>query len=310
MTVRTEVTRDPSRAAACLSHGGLVAIPTETVYGLAAVATDEDAVRRVFAAKGRPADHPLIVHVSSMDMALRHGDLGEDALRLAASFWPGPLTLVVGSSPLVPPAVTGGRDTVALRMPRHPLALAVIEECGSALVAPSANRFGHVSPTEAGHVLDDLGGSIDMVLDGGPCDIGLESTIVECAGSLQVLRPGAVTISDIEACTGRSVSRTTGDARAPGMLAAHYAPRASVLLAEEPGAARALRDAETAAGRSAVIIGEDMPTTEYASLLYRLLRAADADGHDSIVALLPGGDGLAAAVRDRLARAATGSRRG
>lgn len=304
MSVRTRVTTDPAIASECLREGGLVAIPTETVYGLAAVATNEQAVRRVFAAKGRPADHPLIVHVSSVAMALEYGDLDEYALRLAATFWPGPLTLVVEASPLVSPSVTGGRTTVALRMPRHPAALRTIELCGAALVAPSANLFGHVSPTESAHVLDDLDGIIDMVLDGGPCDIGVESTIVECTDELQILRPGAVSAAEITACTGLQVAATSGPSRAAGMLASHYAPRARVLLAKDSEVAGRIAAGESAARRSAVIIGVDTEPTAYAALLYRMLRAADADGHDTVVAVLPEGQGVAAAVRDRLTKAA------
>lgn len=307
MTQRTRVTSDPAEAAQCLLGGGTVAIPTETVYGLAAIATNEDAVRRVFEAKGRPADHPLIVHVDGLEMARRYGDVAGEAADLARRWWPGPLTVVVERTPLVPDLVTGGRDTVAIRVPDHPLALAVIKGCGTGLVAPSANRFGHVSPTDAGHVIADLDGRIDLVLDGGPCRLGVESTIVDCTLGLQVLRPGAVSEEDIEQVVGRKVSPTSGPSRAPGMLASHYAPSASVVLA--PSAEEANKEAarRAADGSRVVTIGVDTRIDDYAANLYRMLRAADSDGARFIVAVVPQGDGLAVAVRDRLSKASADS---
>ena len=307
MTRQTVVTTEPAQAARCLLAGGVCAIPTETVYGLAAVVTDRDAVSRVFAAKGRPTDHPLIVHVSSVDMALRYGDLNETALRLATTYWPGPLTLVVEASPLVPAEVTGGLQTVAIRMPRHPLALRTIDLCDEGLVAPSANMFGHVSPTEARHVLDDLSGRIDMVLDGGPSDVGVESTIVDCTGELQVLRPGAVTPADVSACTGRPVVPVSAGKKGPGMLKSHYAPKARVLLATDQSALTEIVRQEESDSRKCVVVGRGTDTRDYAANLYRMLRAADADGADSVAALLPRGEGLAEAIRDRLRKAAADS---
>lgn len=305
MTLTARRTEDPVAAAQCLLAGGVVAIPTETVYGLAAVATHEDAVRKVFEAKGRPAGHPLIVHVSSLEMALEFGDFDGRALALARRFWPGPLTIVVEKSPLVPPAVTGGRDTVAIRVPRHALALETIRLCGTGLVAPSANRFGHVSPTTAQHVLDDLGNRIDMVLDGGPCEVGIESTIVECTGGLQVLRPGAVSAGEIEQCAGESVVPVTGPSRAAGMLASHYAPRARVVPVDSTQSA-ATATGELAPGTTHRVIGAGMPAEHLAGQLYRLMRQADDDGIAVIFAVLPQGEGIAAAVRDRILKAAGG----
>lgn len=304
MSPTTQVTTSPDDAAQCLLQGGTVAIPTETVYGLAALATDDVAIAKVFAAKKRPSDHPLIVHVSSIEMARMFGDFPPVAESLANRFWPGPLTLVVERTPLVPDAVTGGRDTVAIRIPRHAAARRVIELCGTGLVAPSANSFGHVSPTSAAHVLHDLEGRIDMVLDGGDCEVGVESTIVECAGELQVLRPGAITVADIEECTGRRVVPTTGASRAAGMLTSHYAPRARVLLAADLAEALRLADDSRTSGRRNVTIGMDPDIATYAASLYRLMRAADADGVDDIIAILPAGAGLAEALRDRLTKAA------
>ena len=304
MNLTTRVTTSPEEAARCLVRGGTVAIPTETVYGLAALATDDSAIRKVFEAKGRPMNHPLIVHVSSLDMARRFGDFSPSAEALACKFWPGPLTLVVERTPLVSDAVTGGRDTVALRVPRHLATQRVIDICGTGIVAPSANVFGHVSPTSVAHVLHDLGGRIDMILDGGDCEVGVESTIVECSGELQVLRPGAISVTEIESCTGRIVMPTTGESRAAGMLTSHYAPRARVHLVTDAREADSLKAEMARAGRSSVIIGRDITVTDYAATLYRQMRTADAEGAQDIIALLPSGDGLAAAVRDRLTKAA------
>lgn len=299
----TPVITDTGRAAAILRAGGIVAIPTETVYGLAAVATDTAAVRRVFAAKGRPADHPLIVHVSDTAMASRYGLMTDDALALAGAHWPGPLTLLLERTPLVDDVVTGGRDTVAVRVPDHPMALEVIRSLGEGLVAPSANRFGHVSPTGAAHVLDDLDGMIDAVLDGGSCRVGVESTIVDCTAELQVLRPGAVTAEDVFAATGKRPVTAHGESRAPGMLASHYAPRARVILVNDPN------DVEGAAnGRKTTVIGSGIPDDEYAARLYSLMREADDLGSEVIVAILPAGEGIAAAIRDRLRKAAADTR--
>ena len=299
------VTTDPVSAARRLSEGGIVAIPTETVYGLAARALDRAAVERVYAVKRRPTDHPLIVHLAPSADPGRWGILDDNALALAAAFWPGPLTLLVPRTRETPDWVTGGRDTVALRVPAHPLTIRLLELLGDALVAPSANTFGHVSPTTAGHVLDDLGDSIDMVLDGGPCEIGVESTIVECsADGLQILRPGAIDDARIEEVTGVAPGRLTGGSRAPGMLAAHYAPRARVLLAgDRDEAASILADLDT--GEVGIVIGRDDPG-EYARYLYADLREADRTGATVVVAIVPRGGGLANAVTDRLTKAAAG----
>ncbi|MFM1789701.1 MAG: hypothetical protein RLZZ526_28 [Actinomycetota bacterium] len=308
MTV-TPVISGAGEAAAILRAGGIVGLPTETVYGLAAVATDSSAVARVFSAKGRPNDHPLIVHVDSPEMASRYGDMNETATKLASAVWPGPLTLLLERTPLVGDDITGGRDTVAVRMPRHHAALAVIGLCGEGLVAPSANRFGHVSPTTVRHVLDDLDGLIDAVLDGGTCEVGIESTIVDCTGVLQVLRPGAVTVADIEACTGRPVMDTRGPSRAPGMLASHYAPEARVHLVRSVDDALGLEAELVADGSTVVLLGRGLGITEYAATLYEMMRHADDSGARHIIALEPTGEGLEAAVRDRLRKAAADTAR-
>lgn len=304
MTARLTV--DPRDAARCLAQGGLVAIPTETVYGLAARALDRDAVARVFAAKNRPTDHPLIVHLAPSADPSAWGMLDDNALALAAAFWPGPLTLVVPRTPLVPDWVTGGRDSVALRVPRHPLTIAVLEILADAVVAPSANTFGRVSPTLPAHVLDDLGDRIDLVLDGGPCEVGIESTIVECTSTgLQILRPGAIDEMQIEDATGVRPGELTGGARAPGMLASHYAPRARVVLVDDVETAGLTRRMLQSRGERVEVVAHDT-LVDYARNLYADLRRADDSGADAIVAVVPRGGGVAPAIADRLRKAAAG----
>lgn len=297
---------DPSdieRALGVLRSGGLVAIPTETVYGLAADASNEAAVRRIFAVKGRPADHPVIVHVADASL-LPHwaAHVPDTAALLAASCWPGPLTLVVPKAAHVLDVITGGRDTVGVRVPAHPLTAELLRRFGGGLAAPSANRFGMVSPTTAQHVRADLNGDVDLVLDGGPSPVGVESTIVDCSvHPPQILRPGAITTEQIEALLGDAVGATTGPSRAAGMLTSHYSPRASVLLAQTT--AQAERMAENRDG--VVIIGAGTDLVDYARHLYRWLREADDAGHHTVVAVLPVARGLGHAIRDRLIKAAT-----
>ena len=302
------------RAVAVLRRGGLVAVPTETVYGLAADASRPEAVLRIFLAKGRPADHPLIVHLPRVEaLEAWAAEVPAGALALAAAFWPGPLTLILPKAAWVDPCVTGGRDSVGLRVPSHPLTLAVLRAFGGGLAAPSANRFGHVSPTTAAHVRADLGDRVDLILDGGPCPVGIESTIVDLSeGEPAILRLGAVTQAGIEAvlrCSVRVV--TDGPVKAPGQLASHYAPRAEVevvALAEVAARVAALR----AAGVSVALIGggEDASVRVpragdgYARALYAALRAADAPGIERIVVEAPPEGPLADALNDRLARAA------
>lgn len=308
------------RAVETLKRGGVVALPTETVYGLAANAEDELAVRRVFAIKGRPANHPLIVHLAGADALpawARH--VPEEAQRLAAAFWPGPLTLVLPRTERATDAITGGQDTVALRVPNHPLALAVLRALGGGVAAPSANRFGRVSPTTAEHVRADLGGDVDLILDGGPCAVGLESTIVDLSGEEPaILRPGGLASEEVERVLGRPVPvRTSAKVRVSGSLASHYAPRAGVVLVEPTDAvprAEALR----AQGQKVAVLGPaslklpsditrfDVPAEPAgaAQVLYARLREADEQGYDVLVACLPRAEGLGLAVRDRLARAA------
>ena len=284
-----------------LREGGVVAFPTETVYGLGADAENEDAVRRVFAIKGRPAGHPVIVHLAGTAQLERWAsEIPPAASALAERFWPGPLTLVLARTARASDAVTGGQSTVALRVPAHPVAQRILGEFGGGVIAPSANRFGHVSATTAAHVAADLGAAVDLIVDDGPATIGIESTIVDLAhGQPALLRPGGVTLEELEAALGARV-RTSGDpnVRAPGTLASHYAPRAKVELVADAAAAGArARDLREQGRRVRVV-------TPLAAGLYADLRAADEEGAEVILAILPGEAGIGRAIADRLRRAA------
>lgn len=304
MTTTSRITQDIGRARDVLQRGGLVGIPTETVYGLAALALNEEAVGRVFQVKARPTSHPLIIHVSPSDDINRWGILNESAQLLAESIWPGPLTLLVPRTRLVPDWVTGGRDTVALRIPAHDMTITLLDALGDAVVAPSANRFGQVSPTSAMHVLNDLGDSVDLVLDGGSCAIGIESTIVECtSSSVQILRPGKITALEIAELTGLGISALDGPSRAPGMLLAHYAPKARVELCNSLAEAQARLDQYVLDGISAEVLHHENSST-YALSLYDNLRTADLNGTVVVLAVLPSDDGLGVAICDRLTKAA------
>jgi L-threonylcarbamoyladenylate synthase len=305
--VTAPVGTDVARALDLLRNGGLVAIPTETVYGLAADAGNEGAVRRIFAAKGRPSDHPLIVHLAGAGEVVRWAsDPSPETLTLAATCWPGPLTLIVHRQQHVLDVVTGGRDTVGLRVPAHPLTLELLSRFGGGLAAPSANRFGKTSPTTAAHVAADLGGAVDYILDGGPSSIGVESTIVDCTSEpLQILRHGAVTDDDLAVILGGAVDRlASGPSRAPGMMASHYAPRAIVELFDDSEQARRRAGMLAADGKAVAIIDHVDNLGIYARQLYAELRAADNVAVDVIVAVLPRPSGLGHAIRDRLTKAA------
>ena len=290
------------RAVEVLRRGGLVALPTETVYGLGADASDERAVRRIFAVKGRPADHPLIVHVADAS-ALAHwaSTVPPSAAVLAEACWPGPITLLVPRAAHVLDVVTGGRPTVGVRVPAHPLMTAVLERFGGGVAAPSANRFGRVSPTTAEHVRRDLGDDVDLILDGGPCPIGVESTIVDCSvDPPQILRPGGIPGEQITALLAGRVAAASGPSRASGMLASHYAPRCAVLLADDLAAV----DRLVADHPQAAVIGVDTDLVAYARGLFDWLRRADDEQRPSVIALLPPAAGLGHAIRDRLLKAA------
>ena len=309
-------------AAAHLKSGDLVAFPTETVYGLGADACNSKAVARIYEVKGRPSDHPLIVHIATMD---RMGDwareIPEYAIKLARNFWPGPMTLVLKRSELAGDFITGGQDTVGVRVPDHAVALGLLAAFekvgGKGVAAPSANRFGHVSPTSAAAVVEEIGKYLtkeDLVLDGGPCHVGVESTIIDCTGnSPRILRPGAISESMIEECTGlpvlaaNSQTKSAEDIRVSGSLENHYAPAAKVFLNQSPLPGQGLiADSSIKTPEGVIRLASPNNDEEFARLLYSALRAADAKGLSEVVVMQPIGDGIALAIRDRLARAAKG----
>ncbi|MDI3562689.1 L-threonylcarbamoyladenylate synthase [Bradyrhizobium sp. Arg816] len=307
-------------AARVLAAGGLVAFPTETVYGLGADAANATAVAHIYSAKGRPAFNPLIAHVADLSAARRIGRFDARALRLAEAFWPGPLTLVVPKTDNCPVAelATAGLDTVAIRIPAHPVAEAILRAFGGAVVAPSANISGHVSPTLAAHVESDLAGRIDLIVDGGPVTVGVESTIVGCFDAPMLLRPGGLSRERIEAELGAALARPPVEAEsddsqplAPGMLASHYAPRASVRLnARDVAAGEALlafgpdRLPGLEAAAAVMNLSPAADLDEAATNLFGYLRALDAKSPRAIAVMAVPEEGLGEAINDRLRRAA------
>lgn len=309
------------RAVAVLRAGGLVAFPTETVYGLGADARNPKAVARIFATKARPADHPLIVHLADASRLTEWArDIPPSAWQLAEAFWPGPLTLVLSRAPGVLDAVTGELDTVALRVPDHPLALALLAAFDNGVAAPSANRHGRVSPTSAEHVQEELGDAVDLILDGGPCPVGIESTIVDLSSTtVRILRPGAITERAVRRVLGVPVTSTgVDDARCPGRKPSHYAPHARVVLTTQDQAAQEVGKWQ-ASGLRLGLLAPQRPAglpenvawlsltgdiRAQARQLYRRLRQADHLGVQVLVAVMPPDAGLGHAVRDRLLRAA------
>ena len=305
-----------ARAAKELKAGNLIAFPTETVYGLGADAENESAVSRIYKVKGRPQDHPLIVHIGDwQSMGEWAEEIPDYAIDLARAFWPGPMTQILKRSELAKDFVTGNQNTVGIRAPNQTLALQLLNEFskigGKGIAAPSANRFGHVSPTTADAVRDELGAFLDendSILDGGPCAVGVESTIIDCTGpNPKILRPGAITIEDIKGVTGLAVdSPINSEIRVSGSLENHYAPAAQVLLdiSPQPGDGFiALAEIPTPDG----VIRLAAPKTieAFAHDLYAALREADIKGLTRVVVYQPTGDGLAIAIRDRLKRAST-----
>lgn len=305
-------------AARYIEQGGLVAFPTETVYGLGADATNDFAVAGIFSAKGRPTFNPLISHVPNVMVAERYAIFDDRARKLAAKFWPGPLTLVLPRQPdcAISLLATAGLDTVALRCPAHPVALRLIAEARRPIAAPSANRSGHVSPTTAQHVDEDLGDSVPLILDGGPTEVGLESTVLDASGpTLVILRPGLISVEDITEATGEPVTRAApiaGEAdlpTAPGQLASHYAPRAKLRLNADT-----LRNGEAwlafgpvpaSANGPVEQLSETRDLLEAAANLFAALRRLDATGVETIAVMpIPSDSGLGDAINDRLARAA------
>jgi len=316
--------KDIERAVAVLKSGGLVAFPTETVYGLGADASDPAAVRKIFEAKGRPATHPVIVHLAdAVQLANWAREIPEGARRLARKFWPGPLTIILKRAPKVSDLVTGGQDTVALRVPSHPVAQQLLARFGGGIAAPSANRHGRVSATTAEHVRREFGAAVDCVLDGGEARIGIESAIVDLSGGAPtLLRPGWITAAEIEAALGAALAAPAADApRAPGTLAAHYAPRTPLVLVEGDRAQELAASLARQGRRVAVLaLSARRPPLEglewvaaprdaagYAHALYASLRRLDEAGCDAIIAEQPPRVPEWAAINDRLARAAAGS---
>jgi L-threonylcarbamoyladenylate synthase len=309
---------DIKRAAKALKDGHLVAFPTETVYGLGADAINEKAVSSIYSVKGRPTDHPLIVHISSINQLDKWAiDIPEYAMKLANEFWPGPMTLILKRSNLAKDFITGGQDNVGVRVPQQPVALALLadfhEVGGLGVAAPSANRFGAVSPTSSGAVGEELGnylGSDDLILDGGQCQVGIESTIIDCSRDYPVvLRPGAITIEMVENVTGIKIplNLEKSGVKASGLLESHYSPKAKVLLNEpvKPGDGFiAAQNIKTPVG--AIRLSSPATIEQYASDLYRALRIGDQKMLKRIVVLPPIGEGLAFAIRDRLYKAASG----
>jgi L-threonylcarbamoyladenylate synthase len=303
-------------AAASIKDGNLVAFPTETVYGLGADASNADAVAKIYAAKGRPADHPLIVHISSMDgIGYWANEISEYAIALARAFWPGPMTLICKRSGEARDFVTGGQDTVGLRVPDHVVALALLDAAKQigvhGIAAPSANRFGHVSPTTADAVREELDQYLspgDTILDGGPSQVGVESTIIDCTGkNPHILRPGAITQAMIEEVTGLKVTNVESEIRVSGSLENHYAPEATVVLDATPQSGDgyiAMSDKTTPAG--VIRLAAPHSVEEYARILYSSLRDGDSQKISRICIEQPQGDGLAIAICDRLQRAARG----
>lgn len=304
------------RAAYALRSGSLVAFPTETVYGLGADASDAKAVERVYQVKGRPKEHPLIVHVANMQ-AIEDWveDVPDFAISLVRAFWPGPMTLILKRSALAEDFITGGQETVGLRVPNHPIALALLHEFqklgGKGIAAPSANRFGHVSPTSADAVISELAKyltSVDLILDGGLSLVGVESTIIDCTSELPtILRPGAITEEMIMDTTNLSVEKPGGNIRVSGSLEKHYSPRAKVILDIEPKAGDgfiAISSIKTPDG--VIRLAEPRDDEDFARLLYSALRKADDSSLARVIVQQPVGGGIAIAIRDRLLRASRG----
>jgi len=298
---------DIDRAIEVIRNGGLVGFPTETVYGLAADSSNVNAVNKIFAVKGRPNNHPLIVHVGSIEFARTcSSEWTVSAETLGNTYWPGPLTVVVKKTLGVADVVTGGHSTVALRVPGHVMALELLNRMNGGLAAPSANKFGRVSPTTAQHVWDDLGTSVYYILDGGPCVVGIESTIVDCSiPTPVVLRPGGISTEDIQTVIAIGLE-DPGVSRAPGMLPAHYAPNCQVILVDSIAEANQLL-VNRKSNSSRVLDASTEPVT-FASTMYAQLRQCDVDGVQFLAVVQPSPLGIGLAIRDRLTKAAHGSK--
>ena len=306
-------------AAASLMIGNLVAFPTETVYGLGADATNKDAVARIYEVKNRPVGHPLIVHISSVELLNKWArEIPDYAIKLARAFWPGPMTLILPRTELAKDFITGGQDNVGIRVPSHTVALELLKEFeargGSGVAAPSANRFGAVSPTTASAVMTELADYLslnDQILDGGPCVIGVESTIIDCTKSQpSILRPGAITKELVEGILGISIGETnlkvtSNQTKTSGLFANHYAPNAKVILTGSPGYGDGLIALDIHPTPDGVIrLASPKTNSEFAKLLYGALRLSDNKGIKKVFVITPTGDGIAVAINDRLDKAA------
>jgi len=316
MEIISNLTHDKiKKAAKALKDGHLVAFPTETVYGLGADATNQKAVSRIYSVKGRPTDHPLIVHISSINQLDKWvKDIPEYAIKLAQEFWPGPMTLILKRSELAKNFITGSQENVGVRVPAHPAALELLSEFeklgGLGIAAPSANRFGAVSPTASKDVLEEIGNYLsttDQILDGGQSIVGIESTIINCLSDKPVvLRPGFITLEDITSITGFDVKMvgSTNAIKAPGILPAHYSPKAKVVtqgLAIQGEGFLALASIKTPEG--AIRLASPLTVDQFAKKLYESLRSADHIGLTKVVVVPPDGNGLAMAIRERLNKA-------
>ena len=305
-----------ARAAQSLKSGSLIAFPTETVYGLGADATNPEAVARIYEVKGRPADHPLIVHVGDMqDIAQWSDEIPDYAIALARTFWPGPMTLILKRSSLAQDFITGGQETVGLRVPNHVVALALLNEFkkigGKGIAAPSANRFGHVSPTTAQAVSDELSQYLaqdDLILDGGPSQVGVESTIIDCTTqSPKILRPGAITEEMIEQVTKLDLSYDATEIRVSGSLENHYSPSAQVILDITPEKGDGfIASIEIPTPDGVIRLASPANNEDFARVLYAALRSADEQSLLRVVVKQPSGDDISVAIRDRLLRASRG----
>ena len=322
--LRMEIISNPTqidieKAAKALINGHLVAFPTETVYGLGADATNEKAVSRIYSVKDRPLDHPLIVHVSSINKLEDWAtDIPDYAIKLAREFWPGPLTVILKRSKLAKNYITGNQEYVALRVPGHPVALELIRNFeslgGLGIVAPSANRFGAVSPTSAGDVTEELGAHLaskDLIIDGGNCEVGIESTIIDCTGlHPRIIRPGFITTQQIENTIGRNLHALNEqyDMKSSGQSVSHYSPRAEIIESSEVLSGEgfiAMDIFPTPLG--AIRLASPKTNEEYAKILYKAFRAADSQGLAKVKIIPPAGNGLAASIADRINKASTKS---
>jgi L-threonylcarbamoyladenylate synthase len=284
----------------------LIGLPTETVYGLAALASRPKAISKIFQVKARPTNHPLILHIADYQQLEKWAkDIPQYARNICKHFWPGPLTVILMRTTDVCDEITGSRETVAIRIPNHKVALSLLNSLNDGLVAPSANRFGKVSPTSAKHVINDLGDEVSLVLDGGNCEIGVESTIIDCTSTQpQILRSGAISKSELEEIGKIMIAQTDGHSRASGMLEKHYAPNCRVELVDSSQKAMRRFDEISAQGLAVEIVDFYDDLEMYAKQLYSRLRQADDRNIHTVLAVMPSSGGLGDAIRDRLIKAA------